>query len=69
MYKKALTYEDDEQYKILLPKIYTKLAFGCHKLSEIDNALRYYALAKEFYEQSGEKIKENYIKSAVASAR
>ena len=67
LYKKALTYEDDEQYKVLLPKIYTKLAFGYHKLSEIDSALKYYTLAKEFYENSGEKIKENYIKLSIAN--
>lgn len=67
LYKKALTYEDDEQYKTLLPKIYTKLALACHKLSEADNAIKYYSLAKECYVQSGEKVKENYIKLSIAN--
>ncbi|MBR1908182.1 hypothetical protein IJ818_04515 [bacterium] len=67
LYKKALTFSDDEQYKVLLPKIYTKLAFACHKLSEIDNALKYYNLAKDCYAQSDEKIKENYIKLSIAN--
>lgn len=67
LYKKALTFTEDEQYKNLLPKIYTKLAFGCHKLSEIDNALKYYNLAKDCYAQRDEKIKENYIKLSIAN--
>ena len=67
LYKKALTFENDEQYKGFLPKIYTRLGFGYHKLTEVENALKYYKLAKEVYASRGEKIKENYIKLSIAN--
>lgn len=66
-YKKALTFNKDENYINELPVIYTKMAYAYHKLNEIDNSLKYYSLAKEFYNQIGEVVKENYIKLNIAN--
>ena len=66
-YKKALTFNKDENYINELPVIYTKMAYAYHKLNEIDNSLKYYSLAKEFYNQIGEIVKENYIKLNIAN--
>lgn len=66
-YKKALTFNKDENYINELPVIYTKMAYAYHKLNEIDNSLKYYGLAKEFYNQIGEIVKENYIKLNIAN--
>ena len=66
-YKKALTFNKDENYINELPVIYTKMAYAYHKLNEIDNSLKYYNLAKEFYNQIGEVVKENYIKLNIAN--
>lgn len=67
LYKRALTFNKDEDYINQLPVIYTKLAFAYHKLSEVENSLKYYNLAKEFYNQIGEVVKENYIKLNIAN--
>lgn len=66
-YKRALTFNKDENYINELPVIYTKMAYAYHKLNEIDNSLKYYGLAKEFYNQIGEIVKENYIKLNIAN--
>lgn len=66
-YKKALTFNKDENYINELPVIYTKMAYAYHKLNEIDNSLKYYNLAREFYNQIGEVVKENYIKLNIAN--
>ena len=66
-YKKALTFNKDENYINELPVIYTKMAYAYHKLNEIDNSLKYYNLAREFYNQISEVVKENYIKLNIAN--
>lgn len=67
LYKKALTFTNDENYHNELPLIYTKIAHAYHKINEIDNSLHYYNLAKDFYSQAGEVVKENYIKLNIAN--
>ncbi len=63
----ALTYKDDNDYYTYLPVIYTKLGLGYQKMSDWENSLKYYELAREFYEQTLEKAKENYIKLSIAN--
>ena len=67
LYQTALTYKDDNDYYTHLPVIYTKLGFAYQKMSDWENSLKYYELAREFYEQTFEKAKENYIKLSIAN--
>lgn len=67
LYQIALTYKDDNDYYNHLPVIYTKLGFAYQKMSDWENSLKYYELAREFYEQTLEKAKENYIKLSIAN--
>ena len=67
LYHAALTYKDDNDYYNHLPVIYTKLGFAYQKMSDWENSLKYYELAREFYEQTLEQAKENYIKLNIAN--
>ena len=67
LYQTALTYKDDNDYYTHLPVIYTKLGFAYQKMSDWENSLKYYELAREFYEQTLETAKENYIKLSIAN--
>ena len=67
LYQVALTYKDDIDYYSYLPVIYTKLGYAYQKMSDWENSLKYYELAREFYEQTLEKAKENYIKLSIAN--
>lgn len=67
LYQRALTYTDDNNYYNHLPLIYTKLGLAYQKMSDWENSLKYYELARDFYEQTTEKIKENYIKLSIAN--
>ncbi len=67
LYQKALTYTEDNDYYNYLPLIYTKLGLAYQKMSDWENSLKYYELAREFYEQTTEKVKENYIKLSIAN--
>ena len=67
LYLAALNYKDDNEYYNHLPIIYTKLGFAYQKMSDWENSLKYYELAREFYEQTLEKAKENYIKLSIAN--
>lgn len=65
-YKKALKLDEDKDYSSKLPVIYTKAAQNYQKISDSDNAARYYTLAQKFYEDSGDFVKANYIKLNMA---
>lgn len=67
LYLAALNYKDDNDYYNHLPIIYTKLGFAYQKMSDWENSLKYYEKAREFYEQTFEKAKENYIKLSIAN--
>lgn len=67
LYHIALTYTDSDDYYTHLPVIYTKLGLAYQKMSDWENSLKYYELAREFYEQTLEKAKENYIKLNIAN--
>ncbi len=67
LYQTALTYKDDNEYYNHLPIIYTKLGLAYQKMSDWENSLKYYELAREFYNQTLETVKENYIKLSIAN--
>lgn len=48
-YKKALTYKNDELFKIKEPILYTKLAICYKKIQEVDNAVNYYEKVYQLY--------------------
>lgn len=62
LYQKALECEADENYSLQLPIIYTRMARIYQKISDSENALKYYLLTQKFYENAKEFIKANYIK-------
>lgn len=67
LYHIALTYTESDDYYTHLPVIYTKLGLAYQKMSDWENSLKYYELAREFYEQTLERAKENYIKLNIAN--
>ncbi len=67
LYLKALNYKDDDDYVENLALIYTKLGFAYQKMSDWENAIKYYEQARDFYLNSNEKTKENYINLSIAN--
>lgn len=65
-YKTALTLDEEPDYPRLLPLIYTRMAGDYQKVADYENALKYFDLAQNFYEDSKEFVKANYIKLSVA---
>ena len=61
IYQKALTLNKDEDYYTFLPVLYTRLADAFKHMSDWFNAIKYFELAVEFYNSTGdtEKICEN----------
>lgn len=66
LYKKAILKTDDANYKNNLPVIYTKIAFAYQKSANHEKALNYYTLAHDFYKESQDFVKMNYIKFNMA---
>lgn len=67
IYQKALTLTDDEDYYTLLPAIYTKISNAFEKLSDWFSALKYYELALEFFNSTGDIEKFNECKFNIAN--
>lgn len=67
LYNKALEFEDNKNYNALLPNIYTRMALAYKNMSDWENALLYYTLAKNLCEKSGETVKTNYLKLSIAN--
>lgn len=63
---KALSMKNDEQYQVYLPLIYTKLANSYRKNAEHEKAIKYYEMAKIFYEGAQDLTKINFIKFKIA---
>lgn len=60
--KKALLMTQDEKYQTYLPMIYTKMAHAYKKIADYENSLKYYELAREFYNNRKNFTKASYIK-------
>lgn len=67
IYQKALTLNTDEDFEKFLSTIYTKLAENYKKLSDWFSAKKYYELAIEIFESTGDLIKSNEIKYELAN--
>ena len=66
-YQLALTMKDDDNYALMISRIYVKTAKCYEKLSDWYNALKYYDMALENYYQSGDIEKINEMRLAVAN--
>lgn len=66
IYKKALLLKDDKHYQPNLPLIYTKIADAHEKVANHENAMNYYQLAQEIYENNQDLEYVNQIKYNIA---
>lgn len=66
LYKRALNFEEELDYPKLLPIIYTRMAGAYQKVADYENAIKYFNLAQNFYEDSKEFVKANYIKLSIS---
>lgn len=66
LYQRAILMNEDKDYQLHLPLIYTKIAYAYQKVANYENSLKYYELAQEFYEKSQNFVKINQIKFNVA---
>lgn len=62
LYQKSIQLKNDAIYQARLPYIYTKLSYAYEKVAEHENALRYYELVQNIYENTQEYAKANSIK-------
>lgn len=67
IYQKALTMNSDDDYYTFLPTLYTKLAEAFKNLSDWFNSLKYYELAMEFFNSTGDNEKINESKFEIAN--
>lgn len=66
LYQKALKMTYDKDYQIHLPVLYTRIAYAYQKIAKYENSLKYYELAQNFYENTNDFVKLNYIKFNIA---
>lgn len=64
--EKALNFNNDANYQNLLPLVYVKLAHAYQKIADCENAIKYYNLTREIYENKGNLSDANYIKLNIA---
>ncbi len=67
LYLKALTQKNDDDYYTYLPAIYTKLAFNYQNISNWYDAQKYFEMAGEFYNSTGDTEKINETKYNIAN--
>ena len=66
-YQLALTLQDDDNYALMLSRIYIKSAKCYEKLSDWYNALKFYDMALEYFVTNGDKEKLNEMRLAIAN--
>lgn len=67
IYKKAVQLASYGEYKKYLPVVYTKLANAYKKVADHENAIKYYELAKEIYEDTQDLVKLNQVRFKMAN--
>jgi len=67
IYQRALTFNNDDDFYTFLPTLLTKLAHAYQSLSDWFNSLKYYEMAQEFYNSTGDTEKINEIKWEIAN--
>lgn len=67
LYLKALALKNDEDYYTYLPKIYTQLAQNYQNCSDWFDAQKYFELAEEFYNSTGDIEKINEMRFNIAN--
>ena len=66
-YQLALTMKDDDNFALMVSRIYTKIAKCYEKLSDWFNALKYYDMALEYFVNAGDMEKLNEMRYAIAN--
>ncbi len=66
-YQLALTMKEDDNFPLMVSRIYVKTAKCYEKLSDWFNAVKYYEIALEYFVNSGDKEKFNEMRLAVAN--
>ncbi len=66
-YQLALTMKDDENYALVVSRIYTKIARCYENLSDWFNALKYYDMALEYFVNAGDVDKLNEMRYFIAN--
>ena len=66
-YQLALTLRDDDNFALMVSRIYTKIAKCYEKLSDWFNALKYYDIALEYFVNAGDIEKLNEIRYSIAN--
>lgn len=66
-YQLALTMKDDDNFALMVSRIYTKTAKCYEKLSDWYTALKYSDMALEYFTKAGDKEKINETKFAIAN--
>ena len=66
-YQLALTMKEDDNFALMVSRIYIKTAKCYEKLSDWFNALKYYEMALEYFVNAGDKEKFNEMRLAVAN--
>lgn len=66
-YQLALTLKDDDNFALMVSRIYIKTAKCYEKLSDWFNALKYYDMGLEYFVKAGDSEKSNEMKLAVAN--
>jgi len=66
-YQLSLTMKDDENYPLMLSRIYVKTARCYEKISDWFNALKFYELALSYFIKAGDHEKLNETRLAVAN--
>lgn len=67
LYLKALKYTNDEDFYNYLPKIYTQLAYNYQNCSSWFEAKKYFEMAKNFYDSTGDLEKINEMQYNIAN--
>lgn len=67
IYQKALTMNTDDDYYTFLPTLYTKLAQSFKNMKDWFNSLKYFELAQEFFQSTGDTEKINECKYEIAN--
>lgn len=66
-YQMALTLKDDENFALMVSRIYTRIAKCYEKISDWFNALKYYDMALEYFTTAGDFERLNEMRLAIAN--
>ena len=66
-YQMALTLKDDDNFALMVSRIYTRIAKNYEKISDWYSALKYYDMALEYFTTAGDFEKLNEMRLSIAN--